>query len=111
MHFAQCMSILYRKGSVTEADVVSLRPGFFHPDDVHLRRLIEMFALRWDRNVHDLCCQDNYDASLVISADTISVDDDFLTKLKNAHSACSHLFDEKIRWKGHVLIMFFDGLY
>ena len=60
---------------------MSLRPDFFHPDDVHLRRLVEMFALRWDRNVHDLCYQDNYNVALVISADTISVGDDFLTKL------------------------------
>ena len=45
MPFAHCMSILKRKGSVNEADVVSRRPDFFHPDDIHMRRQVEMFAL------------------------------------------------------------------
>ena len=45
MPFAQCMSILYRKGSVNKGDPVSRRLNFFHPDDVHLRILAEMFAL------------------------------------------------------------------
>jgi hypothetical protein len=49
MPFAHCMSIIYRKGSINEADAVSRRPHFFHTDtDVHLRRLVEMFALWWD---------------------------------------------------------------
>jgi hypothetical protein len=39
------MSILYRKGSVNEADDVTRQPDFFHPDDVHLRNLVEVFAL------------------------------------------------------------------
>ena len=44
--FAHCMSIIYRKGSINEADVVSRRPDFFHPDtDVHLHMPVEMFAL------------------------------------------------------------------
>jgi hypothetical protein len=46
MPFAHCMRILYRKGSVNEADVVSRRLDFFHPDtNVHLRKLDEIFAL------------------------------------------------------------------
>jgi hypothetical protein len=46
MPFAHCMSIIDRKGSINEADAVSRRPDFIHPDtDVHLRRLVEMFAL------------------------------------------------------------------
>ena len=46
MPFAHCMSIIYRKGSINEADVVSRRHNFFHPDtDFDLRRLAEMFAL------------------------------------------------------------------
>jgi hypothetical protein len=48
------MSIIYRKGSVNEADDVSRRLNFFHPDDVHLRKPVEMFALWWDGNVLDL---------------------------------------------------------
>jgi hypothetical protein len=54
MPFAQSMSILYREGSVNEADPMSRRPDFFHPDDVQLRRPAEMFALWWDGNVPDL---------------------------------------------------------
>ena len=38
MSFAQSMSILYRKGSMIEADLVSRRPILFHPDDVQLHR-------------------------------------------------------------------------
>ena len=45
MPFAHYMSILYRKRSVDKAEVVSRRTNFFHPDDVHLRRPVEMFAL------------------------------------------------------------------
>ena len=46
--FAHCMNILYCKVSVKEADAVSRCLDFFHPDDVHLRMLVEMFALWWD---------------------------------------------------------------
>ena len=35
MSFAHCMSILYRKGSVNEANAVSRRHDFFYPDDVN----------------------------------------------------------------------------
>ena len=46
MPFAQCMSIIYRKGSINEADDVSRRPDFFHPDnEVHMRMPAEMFDL------------------------------------------------------------------
>jgi hypothetical protein len=74
------MSIIYRKGSIHEADVVSRRPDFFHLDtDVNLRRPVEMFALWWDGKVPDMCYQSNETSLLVLSADTVSVDDDFLT--------------------------------
>ena len=53
--FAHCMSILYRKGSVSEADVVSRRLDFFHPDDDHVRMPMEMFALWLDGKVLGLC--------------------------------------------------------
>jgi hypothetical protein len=91
MHFAHYMSILYRKGSVNEADNVSRRLGFFHPDDVYLRKPVEMFALWWDGKVPDLCYQSNNIALLLFSADIVSVDDGFLTKLKADYSSCSYL--------------------
>ena len=53
--FDHCMSILYRKGSANEADVVSQRTDFFRLDDVHYRKPVEMFALLWDGLVPDLC--------------------------------------------------------
>jgi len=82
MPFAQRMSIIYRKRSVNEADVVLRRPDFFHLDDVYMRMPIEMFALWWDGELPDLCYQSNDIVLLVLSADTVSVDDDFLTKLR-----------------------------
>jgi hypothetical protein len=89
------MAIFYRKGSVNEADVVSRRPDFFHPDiDVHLRRPDVMFAL-W----------------LVLSEDNVSADNGFPAMLKTAYSSCSYFTDEKTRWKGHGLINSSDGLY
>jgi hypothetical protein len=58
---------------------VSRRPNFFHPDDVHLRKPIEIFALWWDGKVLDLCYQSNDTPLMVLSTDNVSVDDDFLT--------------------------------
>jgi hypothetical protein len=105
------MSILYRKGSVNETDAVSRRPDFFHPDDVHLRMLVEMFALWWDGDVLDPCYQRNYITLLVQSTDIVSIDDDFLTKLKITYSSWSYFSNEKTQWKGRGLIKSFDGLF
>jgi hypothetical protein len=69
MSFAQSMGILYRKGIVNEADPMSRRLDFFHPDDAQLRKLAKMFALWWDGNVPDLCYQNNHIVWLVLSAD------------------------------------------
>jgi hypothetical protein len=92
------MSIIYRKGSINEADAVSRRPDFFHPDtDVNLRRPVEMFALWWDGKVPNLCYQSNETSLLVLSADNVSIDDDFMTKQKNSYSSCSYFADEKSR--------------
>jgi hypothetical protein len=89
MPFAHCISIIYRKGSINEADAVSRRPDFFLPDtDDHMRRPIEMLALWWDGKVPDLCYQSNDIALLVISVDIVSVDDVFLIELKIAYSSC-----------------------
>jgi len=84
---------------------------FFHPDDIHLRRPVEMFSLWWDRNLPDLCYQSNDTAFLVLSTNIVSVDDDFLTKLKSCYSSCSYLCDEITRWKGHGMIKSSYGLY
>ena len=112
MPFAHCMSVIYRKGSINETDIVSRRPHFFHPDTiVHPRKPIEMVALWWDGEVPDRCYQSNNTALLVLSADNVSVDHDFLTKLKSAYSSCSYFADEKTRWKGHGLVKTPDGLY
>ncbi len=73
---------------------MSLRADFFHPDDIQLRKPAEMFALCWDGNVLDMCYQNNDIALLVLSTDTVPVDDDFLTKLKSAYSSCPYFSDE-----------------
>jgi hypothetical protein len=73
------MSILYRKGSENEADLVSHRLDWFRPDDVHLRKISEMVALWWDGKVPDMCYHDNDIALLVLSANIASVNDAFLT--------------------------------
>ena len=84
---------------------MSRRSDFFHPDiDVQLRRPVEMFALWWDGKAPDLCYQSNETSLLVFSADTVSVDNDFVTKLKNSYFSCSYFTYEKTRWKGHGLL-------
>jgi len=45
MPFAQCTSIIYRKGLVNEADDVSWRLDFFHSDNDHPRMPTKIFAL------------------------------------------------------------------
>ncbi len=111
MPFAQYMSILYLTRSINKADGVLRHPDFFHPGDVHLRRTLEMVALRWDEYVPNLWYQSNNTAFLVLSADIVSVVDGFMTKLKTTYSSCSYISDERTRWKGHGLIKSFDGLY
>ena len=93
MPFAPCTSILYRQGSVNEADVVPRCPDFFHPDDARLRRPVEMFLVWWEGKVPDPCYQSNDTVFVVLSADSVSVDDEFLTKLKTAYSSCSYFVD------------------
>ena len=60
-----------------------------HPDDVHLRKLVEMFALWWDGTIPDLCYQNDDIALLVLSTDIVSVDDDFLANLITEKSSRS----------------------
>jgi len=110
MPFTHCMSILYRKESVNEADDVSRRLDFFHPDDIHLRRPVEMPALWWDGKIPYILYQINDIVLLVLSADIASVKEGFLTKLKIAYSSCSYFADKKTRWKNHGRTKSFDGL-
>ena len=60
--------------------------------------------------VPGICYQSNNIALLVLSADTVSFDDGFLTKLKAAYSPCSYFVDEQTRRKGHRLIQSSSGL-
>ena len=49
---------------------------------------------------------------LILSADNVSGEDDFLINLKISYSSCSsYFFDEKTRWKCHGIIKSYDGLY
>ena len=76
-----------------------------------MRGPVEMFALWWDGKVPDLCYQSNDTALLVLSADIVSANDNFPTKLKVSYSSCSYFADEKTRWKDHGLIKSSHGLY
>ena len=60
-----------------------------------MRTQVEMFALWWDGKVLDLRYQNDDIALLVLSADIVSVNDDFLTNLITAVSSCSWFFDEQ----------------
>ena len=60
--------------------------------DVHLRKLVEIFALWWDGKVRDLFYQSNDTVLLVLSTDTVFVDDDFLINPITENSLYS-LFD------------------
>ena len=66
-------------------------------------------ALWWDGKVPDMCYQNNETSLLVLSADTISVDDDFLTNWKFLVVLIRWWI--KTRWKGHGLKKLSDGLY
>ena len=66
-----------------------------HPDDVHLRIPVEIFALWLDGTVPDMCYQNDETALLVLSTDIVFVDDDFLTNLITENSSCSLFFDEE----------------
>jgi hypothetical protein len=77
-----------------------------------MRKLAEMFVLWWEYNVTNLCYKNNDIALLVLSADIVSVDDDFLTKLKLAYSSCPYFSDEiKARWKSCGLVKSSIALY
>ena len=60
-----------------------------HPDDVHLRMLVEMFALWWDGTLPDLFYQNDDTVVLVLSTDIVSVDDDFMANIITENSSCS----------------------
>jgi hypothetical protein len=66
-------------------------------------------ALCWDEKVHDLCYQSNNMSMLVLTADIVSVDDDFLTNWKFLVLLIRWWI--KARWKGHGLNKSSDGLY
>jgi GTP:adenosylcobinamide-phosphate guanylyltransferase len=54
-----------------------------------MRMPVEMFSVRWDSKVPDMRDQSNDIALLVLSADIISVDDEFLNNLITVNSSCS----------------------
>ena len=58
-----------------------------------------------------MCYQSNNIAFVALSADSVSVDDNFLTKLKHSYSSCSYFSYEKTRWVIHGMIKSSGGLY
>ncbi len=80
MPYANTMRILYRKGSLNEADPVSRRPDFHPIDDDKLYNTQE--CLWWDGKVLDVMRSDNEPALLELSTEELNVDVVFLTRLK-----------------------------
>ena len=70
-----------------------------------------MYALWWDGKVPYMCYQSNDTALLVLSSNTVFVDDYFLTKLITTYSSCLYFSYEKPRWKDDGLIKSSNGLY
>jgi hypothetical protein len=62
-----------------------------------------MFALWWDAKVPDLCYQSNDTRILVIlEADIVLVDDDFLTNLISKFPVFPIRYKIKELWKSHM---------
>jgi len=80
MPYANIMRILYRKGSLNEADPVSRRPDFHPIDDEKLYNTQE--SLWWDGKVLDVMRSDNEPALLALSTEELNVNVDFFTRLK-----------------------------
>jgi hypothetical protein len=55
-----------------------------------MRRPVEMLALWWDGKAPHVCYNANETKFLVLLADFVSVDDDFLAKMKTSYSSCSY---------------------
>ena len=91
MPYANSMRILYMTGILNEADLVSRRPDFlpinnmYKPDE----------SLWWDGKVLDTDTNGNSHALLALSTlESLNVDDDFLSNLKGAYSACAYFSND-----------------
>jgi hypothetical protein len=92
-----------------KADLVSRRPDYPSGHWCPPAQASWDVALWWDGKVPDLCYQSNETSLLVLSADIVSVDDDFLTNWKFLVFPIRWWI--KARWKGHGLNKSSDGLY
>ena len=94
MPYAGYMKLLYRKGSANEADPVSRRPDFY--------------SIWWDGEVPNEP-EHAVEACLALTAEEISVDEDFKDKLIAAYKVTKY-FDDNGPWKKDGLVRF-DDLY
>jgi hypothetical protein len=54
-------------------------------------------SLCWDKNVHDIDTNNNNPELLALSTlEILNVDEDFVSKLKGAYSACNYFSNENI---------------
>ena len=89
MSYVSLTCILYRKGMLNEADLVSRRPDFLPIDNLYM--LDE--SLWWDGKVHDIDTNGNVLALLALSTlKALNVDDDFLANLKGAYTPLVLIF-------------------
>ena len=86
MPYAGYMKLLYRKGSANEADPVSRRPDFY--------------SIWWDGEVPNEP-EHAVEACLALTAEEISVDEDFKDKLIAAYKVTKY-FDDNGPWKKMV---------
>jgi len=96
MPCANLMCILYKKGILHEADLVSRHPDFLPVDN--LRGPNE--SLWWDGNVSHADTNDNQPALLPLSTLEVSnSNDDFLSRMKGAYSSCYYISYENNEMK------------
>ncbi len=78
---------------MNQSNPVSRLPGFYPIDKLYKLDL----NLWWDGNVPGITNNGNDPALLALATlETLNVDDDFLSQLKGAYSACNFFFDRNI---------------
>lgn len=96
MPYTGTMTIVYRKGTANEADPVSRRPDFY--------------SIWWDGEVPRINDVDDEALLLALTADDISVDEEFGLKLKEEYKKAT-FFDDKGGWNKAGLTKTDDGLF
>ena len=95
MPYCSYMKILYRKGTANEADPVSRRPDFY--------------SIWWDGEVPNESEEKSVGFFLELSAEEISINEEFEKKLKAVYKSAKY-FDDNGPWKRDGLVLS-NGLF